>query len=268
MTIKKEAVYTIKEAHDILGIHPKKLNRIAVKNNLHKIDNRYLFTGEFLIKYFNLTDVQESLKVSKDVQESETEINNLQDQLTEVNTELEKTQDELSQIDLLLREYKVIEVNDDTENEAGEFFTVIGLKKYLEAPAEPSPEPSPQLDLEVEALKTENESLKAKLSEYDIEPHERLEVFTNDDYVLFEQRLKEWQMQRQELEHKDKMLELTKKSKDEQISFLSNQLEYQRSMGNKQLEQLETIFEILQGQNKTVHQLNFINAKDKGYDKK
>jgi len=125
-----------------------------------------------------------------------------------------------------------------------------------------------QLDLEVEALKTENESLKAKLSEYDIEPHERLEVFTNDDYVLFEQRLKEWQMQRQELEHKDKMLELTKKSKDEQISFLSNQLEYQRSMGNKQLEQLETIFEILQGQNKTVHQLNFINAKDKGYDKK
>jgi len=125
-----------------------------------------------------------------------------------------------------------------------------------------------QLDLEVEALKTENESLKAKLSEYDIEPHERLEVFTNDEYNLFEQRLKEWQMQRQELEHKDKMLELTKKSKDEQISFLSNQLEYQRSMGNKQLEQLETIFEILQGQNKTVHQLNFINAKDKGYDKK
>ena len=231
MTIKKEAVYTIKEAHDILGIHPKKLNRIAVKNNLHKIDNRYLFTGEFLIKYFNLTDVQESLKVSKDVQESETEINNLQDQLTEVNTELEKTQDELSQIDLLLREYKVIEVNDDTENEAGEFFTVIGLKKYLEAPAEPSPEPSPQLDLEVESLKAENEKLKSEINEYKNNTQLNLKqaielitieaakqdvthkIFTNEEFeeiigtmALSESQIKEINYLRNRIEKQDEIL--------------------------------------------------------------
>mgnify|MGYP000961776593 CR=1 FL=1 len=256
MTIKKEAVYTIKEAHDILGIHPKKLNRIAVKNNLHKIDNRYLFTGEFLIKYFNLTDVQESLKVSKDVQESETEINNLQDQLTEVNTELEKTQDELSQIDLLLREYKVIEVNDDTENEAGEFFTVIGLKKYLEAPAEPSPEPSPQLDLEVE-------SLKAELKQYEIKDNERLEVFTNEEYNLFEQRLKEWQTQRLEIEHQEQLFTTEKKSLNELYNHYKSQFEYQKNANEKILNMHQALIDLIGEQNKLTIQRQIIEAKEK-----
>ncbi len=121
---------------------------------------------------------------------------------------------------------------------------------------------------ENDKLKERIKELEEELEHYNIADNERIEVFTNEDYAIFEERLLEWRTQQQDLKHKDKMLELTQKSKDEQITFLTSQLEYQRTLANKQLEQLETIFEILQGQNRTLHQLNFINAKDKDYDKK
>jgi len=124
-----------------------------------------------------------------------------------------------------------------------------------------------QLDIEVEVLKKEIEALKDELSQYEIAENERIEVFTNDEYQMFEKRLIEWRTQQLEIAQKDKILELTTKSKDEIITFYQNQLDYQRQLAEKQLQQLETIFEILQGQNKTIHQLNFINAKDKGFDK-
>jgi len=74
MIIKSDLVYTIKEASEILDVHPRKLNRIAVKYDLDKIDNRYLFPGEFLIHHFNLTNVKTSQKVSKDVKYKTDEI--------------------------------------------------------------------------------------------------------------------------------------------------------------------------------------------------
>ena len=67
MVIDKNGVYSIKEVASILNIHPRKLNRLAVKQNLKKLDNRYLFSGDFLIKYFNLTNVEGRQTMSKDV---------------------------------------------------------------------------------------------------------------------------------------------------------------------------------------------------------
>ena len=69
MSINKDLVYSIKEVSEILSVHPRKLNRIAKKENLQKVDNRYLFSGDFLIKHFHLTNVEESQKMSKDVKQ-------------------------------------------------------------------------------------------------------------------------------------------------------------------------------------------------------
>jgi len=64
MDIQPDLVYTVKEASALLNVHPRKMTRIAQKHNLDKIDNRYLFTGKFLIEYHDLTSVK---RVSKDV---------------------------------------------------------------------------------------------------------------------------------------------------------------------------------------------------------
>ena len=60
MDIKEELIYTLKEASNLTGLHPRKLNRIAVKHNIKKIDNRYLFDGLFLINYLKTMDLTAS----------------------------------------------------------------------------------------------------------------------------------------------------------------------------------------------------------------
>ena len=82
MIIKPDYVYSLKEVHNILKIHPRKLNRVAVKHNLEKVDNRYLFKGSFILDVFK-KEVSKSVEglskdvkqVSKDVKEIPTGIN-------------------------------------------------------------------------------------------------------------------------------------------------------------------------------------------------
>ena len=56
MNIKAEYTYTVKEASQLTGIHTRKLNRVAVKNNTPKLDNKYIFSGAFLIERFKLKE--------------------------------------------------------------------------------------------------------------------------------------------------------------------------------------------------------------------
>ena len=57
-------------------------------------------------------------------------------------------------------------------------------------------------DIEIAALKKEIEILKSNLQEYEISDDEVLEIFTKDDYKLFETRLIEWRYQQKEIEQK------------------------------------------------------------------
>ena len=78
MLINSEFDYSLKEVHNILKIHPRKLNRVAVKHNIKKVDNRYIFSGEFLLKVFEHEIKQLSKgveKVSKSVKPVSNEIN-------------------------------------------------------------------------------------------------------------------------------------------------------------------------------------------------
>ena len=80
MKIQPNLVYSKNEVSELLNVHPRKLNRIAQQNNIEKVDNRYIFSGSFLIKYFKL-DVSKGVQtlsksvqsVSKDFQEIPTE---------------------------------------------------------------------------------------------------------------------------------------------------------------------------------------------------
>ena len=125
-----------------------------------------------------------------------------------------------------------------------------------------------QLDLELEALKSENESLKERIKELEdeqiyIADNERLEVFTNEDYNTFEQRLKEWQTQRQELERQEQLFQDKQKSTKEILEHYKSQFEYQKKQNDKILEMHQTLLDTIEAQNKLAIQRNTIEAIDK-----
>jgi len=86
MTIKPNLVYSINEVAEILNINTRKIQRVAQKHNIEKVDNRYIFDGSFILDKFKkevsksvATMSQDVADVSQDVatdfQEIPTEIN-------------------------------------------------------------------------------------------------------------------------------------------------------------------------------------------------
>lgn len=61
LIINPKSMYSIKDINKITGINCRKLSRVALKNKVYKQDNRYLFTGEFIINYFNLKNTKNNL---------------------------------------------------------------------------------------------------------------------------------------------------------------------------------------------------------------
>ena len=95
--INKDLVYTVKEVEELLNVHPRKLHRIGKKEGIKKVDNRYLFKGDFLIEYFNLTtfdnvetmsnDVESFVEKDVELKGMELRVNNLNDKLRQEQTE-------------------------------------------------------------------------------------------------------------------------------------------------------------------------------------
>jgi hypothetical protein len=80
MVINENAVYSIKEATSLLGINSRTLTRLAVKLNIQKIDNRYIFKGIDLINYLKTKDkeVFNYKDVLKDLDTSQSRLDKLQ----------------------------------------------------------------------------------------------------------------------------------------------------------------------------------------------
>ena len=109
MKIQPNLVYSKNEVSELLNIHPRKLNRIAQRHNIEKVDNRYIFKGSFLIEHFKL-DVSKGVQtlskgvqsVSKDFQEIPTEAAQTTEALKQL---IEKfTISEIQEIDLKMKD--------------------------------------------------------------------------------------------------------------------------------------------------------------------
>jgi|TARA_R110000751_G_scaffold5000_3_gene23640 hypothetical protein len=197
MKIEPHLVYSKSEVSELLNIHPRKLNRIAQRHKIEKVDNRYIFKGSFLITLFGL-DVSKSVQqVSKGV----------------------------------------------------EGFT-------------PDIEP---LLVKIQELEVEVDRLKNELSLYDISEGERLEVFTEDDYNTFTNRLKEWRTQQKELEQKAIEIQEVKIDAKENVAHYKNLFEYQRKQSDRILEMHEKLIVTIGEQTQSSIQRNHIEAKDKKY---
>jgi hypothetical protein len=92
-------------------------------------------------------------------------------------------------------------------------------------------------------LKKAEKQIKELESEdpFEIEDGQRIEVFTNEEYNLFEQRLREWSTLQREIQLKDESFKAQLNSKDEVIDHYKNQFEYQRQLAERQLDQMDKL---------------------------
>ena len=140
----------------------------------------------------------------------------------------------------------------------------------IEKANEPTNEPTNQnkrtkahLHLLIEELKKENTDLKEDLSQYEIEDNERLEVFTEENYNIFKNRLQEWDEQRLELKHKEELYKAETKSNKEITTHYRNLFEYQRKQNEKVLEMHQKLIDNIGLQLRHVSERNLIEAIEK-----
>ena len=117
----------------------------------------------------------------------------------------------------------------------------------------------------IKALENEIGALKMQLSIYEIEDNEVIEVFTKDEYKLFETRLIEWRYQQKEIEQKAIEIQDIKTTAKEDVAHYKNLFEYQRKQSDRILEMHEKLIVTIGEQTQSSIQRNHIEAKDKKY---
>ena len=118
-----------------------------------------------------------------------------------------------------------------------------------------------------DALKTEIEALKDELSQYDIADNERLEVFTNEMYAEFEERLNDWKLQNQKIISQQEVFDAKEKGLNDVVNLMTEQADHYKNQFQYQKEQATRILDMHEQLIKTIQQNNFIEAKSKGFDK-
>ena len=127
--INKDLVYTVKEVEELLNVHPRKLHRIGKKEGIKKVDNRYLFKGDFLIEYFNLTTFDNVEAMSNNVESNvesfveknvelkgmELRVNNLNDKLRQEQAESNSLRNQVEELRVQM-EKLIASNNKDLDN--------------------------------------------------------------------------------------------------------------------------------------------------------
>ena len=121
---------------------------------------------------------------------------------------------------------------------------------------------------EYDALKTEIEALKDELSQYDIADNERIEVFTDEMYAEFEERLIDWKLQNQKIISQQETFDAKEKGLNDVVNLMTEQADHYKNQFQYQKEQATRILDMHEQLIKTIQQNNFIEAKSKGFDKK
>ena len=118
-----------------------------------------------------------------------------------------------------------------------------------------------------DALKTEIEALKDELSQYDIADNERLEVFTDEMYAEFEERLNDWKLQNQKIISQQEVFDAKEKGLNDVVNLMTEQADHYKNQFQYQKEQATRILDMHEQLIKMIQQNNFIEAKSKGFDK-
>lgn len=134
------------------------------------------------------------------------------------------------------------------------------LKEWSAYINEAPPEPASNKIKELEAIIRD---LRAELKEFEIKDNEVIEVFSKDEYAIFEQRLTEWRLLQKELEKKEAYFREKLQDKNELLEHYKVQFEYQKRQSDKILEMHQKLIDTINQQTKLAIQRNVIEAKEK-----
>ena len=177
---------------------------------------------------------------------------------------------------------------DETDNVRKVSLSVpeVSVKKTFQEHLKSQPfKPNNKIIEENEALKLEIKLLKAKLSEFDLKDNERIEIFTNEMYQVFEKRLLEWTTQKQAIEQQDRLerelnqkliiSDITIRSKREELTlhkdnaaYYKAQAEYKDKQNNKLTASFDKLIETIATQSKDMFTKTAIEAKKTEWTKK
>ena len=115
----------------------------------------------------------------------------------------------------------------------------------------------------VRELEYRIQELEQELLGFEVGPNERLEVFTNEEYDVFRQRLIEWTTQQNDLIKAQEFFDTEKASLQELITHYKTQFDYQRKQSDKILKMHSKLIKTIQKQSTIQLQRNVIEARDK-----
>ena len=239
MKIQKNLVYTIKEAYKLTGISTRTLSRTAKKHNLEKIDNRYVFTGDFILKTFK----KQLKKVAKPNENGEdngeqAEIDTvLIQELTKENNVLKNQIKELKRIEP--------EKNIEALKNLIERFTISEIQ-------------------EIEFKLKEKGELSNIGNLWFSKKGLMLQEYTPIEYEVAYQRLTEWRLQQKEIEKQAAEITEIKATSTERVEHYKNLFEYQRKQSDRILQIHEKLVQSVAELTKGSIQRNVIEAKEKG----
>ena len=106
---------------------------------------------------------------------------------------------------------------------------------------------------QIEDLKKELAELKEELSGYEITENERLEVFTNEEYAKFEERLTQWRLQSQHIiaqqkdnEHQQELFNAKVLTLEQSAEHYKNSYFYQRKQNERFIDMHEKLLDTIQ----------------------
>ena len=235
-------VFTPKEVAEQLGISVRAVQKRCSKYKVKRKNNQYQISAELL--------------------------QNWKDELEDKRTEDEPVRELNEQVRELKEKVRLL--NEDLTNSNAKFqikeLSVKGLKNKLADEQEKVKFLNEDVKKLTELLKikdNEISGLKDELKQYNVKPNERIEVFTNEEYQLFEQRLREWYSLQKDIEHKDELFNSEKKSLSELVEHYKNQFEYQKEQSTRILDMHQKLIDTIEKQNIITLQRNAIEAIEK-----
>jgi len=244
MKIKKNLVYTIKEASSLTGISTRTLSRTAKKHNLERIDNRYVFTGDFILETFK----KQLKKVAKPNKNGEDNGEQVGEQAEIYKVQIQELTKENNVLKNQIKELKSIEPEKTTEalKQLIEKFTISEIQ---------------EIDLKMKD--------KGELSNignlWFIKKGVMLQEYTPTEYDIAFKRLTEWRLQQKEIEKQAAEIDEIKVSSTERVEHYKNLFEYQRKQSDRILQIHEKLVSSINELTESTIQRNHIEAKDKKY---
>ena len=223
--------YSTKETAEILGIKERAVQTRCKKDNIRKKNNKYLITDIIIADWKQKEEANAKPNANANAKQLDIEI-------------------EALKLENLSLKSKVID-----------------LQKEIKFEDEVSESLDYEYEMQIKDLEKEVTELKEELAIYEITENERIEVFTNEEYSLFQERLIEWRTQQKDSEHQQELFDAKILTLEQSADHYKNSYYYQRKQNEKFINMHEKLLDTIQLNSKEGYIKTVVEAKNTNWSK-